>query len=251
MTCSEFENLHGDLVRDRLRNAITRKQALAHALACEACGKRLTTQRELNLRLFELAEATRYEHPPLRIKQQLREALADLQVAPKTKFSVRTGFKFPWLPNWQWVAFAAATVIILFSILLIGQRPNELSRGNAGGDLADKAFIAPEVLPPQPLISPSEHFVIAEPDTKHRVARRKRLRTTAPMQPEFGFAFVPLTLGTDERALANGMLVRMEVPRAQLIALGLPLGIEADREMVNAEVMMGEDGVAYAIRVLR
>ena len=45
--------------------------------------------------------------------------------------------------------------------------------------------------------------------------------------------------------------MRLEVPRARLIAMGLPLRVEADREMINAEVMMGDNGVAYAIRFVR
>jgi hypothetical protein len=62
---------------------------------------------------------------------------------------------------------------------------------------------------------------------------------------------VPLTFAGETKALENGFIVRVEVPRSTLIAMGLPLNVERHEEAVKADVMMGDNGVAYAIRVVR
>ena len=69
-------------------------------------------------------------------------------------------------------------------------------------------------------------------------------------QDEVASEFVPLTPAMDEKAIENGLIVRVEVPRSKLIAMGLPLHLEG-QEKINTEVVMGENGVAYAIRVVR
>ncbi|HEY0099859.1 MAG TPA: hypothetical protein VGB76_13005 [Pyrinomonadaceae bacterium] len=51
--------------------------------------------------------------------------------------------------------------------------------------------------------------------------------------------------------LESGQLVRVQVPRAALASLGLPLNAERGNEPVKADVLLGGDGLARAIRFER
>ena len=261
MNCVEFENLVNELASDRLVDAVTRKRALVHAAVCEACARQLTAQRMLNTGLLEFAEATGREHPPLRVKQAVRAAWLEGQpvpltapVAGQTTAKVLT-FRPAKQTNWtRWALAAAATILMLFTIsILLWRRP-----------AANEQLVAERVQPtPQvtqvlstPLAPQAAQTVVAPPFANEAKARRRVARTVRVVAPaaeeeELVSEFVPLTLAADERALANGTLVRLEVPRARLIAMGLPLRVEADRETVKADVMLGDNGVAYAIRVVR
>jgi hypothetical protein len=64
--------------------------------------------------------------------------------------------------------------------------------------------------------------------------------------------FLPLTLipegRPEEKAGENHQIVRMTLPRTALLAFGVPMNMERAGELVTADVMFGEDGVAHAIR---
>jgi hypothetical protein len=51
-------------------------------------------------------------------------------------------------------------------------------------------------------------------------------------------------------ALDSGLVVRVQVPRSTLISMGLPMNVESSRELVKADVVVGDDGVARAIRLV-
>ena len=55
----------------------------------------------------------------------------------------------------------------------------------------------------------------------------------------------------DATPLESGQLVRVQVPRAALASLGLPLNAERGNEPVKADVLLGGDGLARAIRFVR
>jgi hypothetical protein len=64
--------------------------------------------------------------------------------------------------------------------------------------------------------------------------------------------FLPLVAGAPAATpLEGGQLVRVRLPRAALASLGLPLNVERDNEPVKADVLIGNDGLARAIRFVR
>ena len=65
--------------------------------------------------------------------------------------------------------------------------------------------------------------------------------------PENG-EFVSLSYGEDLRELDSLQVVSVELPRTALAALGWPAADSAATESVRAEVIVGHDGVARAIR---
>jgi hypothetical protein len=62
--------------------------------------------------------------------------------------------------------------------------------------------------------------------------------------------FVPLTAADGAAPLDSGQMVRVRVTRAALAALGLPVNASRAGETVKADVLLGHDGTARAIRLL-
>ncbi|MCA1629186.1 MAG: hypothetical protein LC774_02215 [Acidobacteria bacterium] len=61
--------------------------------------------------------------------------------------------------------------------------------------------------------------------------------------------FVRLATGDGSAPLESGQMVRVQVPRAALAALGLPVNAERAGELVKADILLGHDGTARAIRL--
>ena len=69
-------------------------------------------------------------------------------------------------------------------------------------------------------------------------------RSPVPQSPD---VFVPLMPMTEQELRGSFQLVRVQMPRASLGALRSPL--DHPNELVEADVLLGEDGMARAIRV--
>ncbi len=63
--------------------------------------------------------------------------------------------------------------------------------------------------------------------------------------------FMPLSHGNNLSPEDGGQIMRVELPRSALVSFGLPMNVERAGERVKADVLMGEDGVARAIRFVR
>ena len=63
--------------------------------------------------------------------------------------------------------------------------------------------------------------------------------------------FLPLTFVDDSRAQESGHVVRVKVPRSALIAFGVPMNMERAGELITADVVIGNDGLARAIRFVQ
>jgi hypothetical protein len=70
-------------------------------------------------------------------------------------------------------------------------------------------------------------------------------------ESEIATDYLPLTYLTEATALDGGQVVRIQVPRSMLVSLGLPVNVERAGELVLADVVLGDDGVARAIRFVQ
>jgi hypothetical protein len=68
---------------------------------------------------------------------------------------------------------------------------------------------------------------------------------------EFASEFYPLVADGGSTPLDGGQIVRMEVPRASLAAMGLLPSDSRASESVTADVLVGHDGTARAIRFVQ
>jgi hypothetical protein len=65
---------------------------------------------------------------------------------------------------------------------------------------------------------------------------------------EFATEYFALQSGTDLTALEGAPVVRMKLPRTVLASFGLPMNPERAEEPVQADVVLGPDGIARAVR---
>jgi hypothetical protein len=49
----------------------------------------------------------------------------------------------------------------------------------------------------------------------------------------------------------GGQLVRVELPRSAMLSMGLPVNMDRYSERVKADVLLGADGLARAIRFVQ
>jgi spore germination protein GerM len=85
--------------------------------------------------------------------------------------------------------------------------------------------------------------------TSSFVATRKPLQTKKTTSPKAEIAtdFIALSYLP---ATESGQIVRVKVPRSMLVSLGVTTNVEKPSELVNAEVIVGDDGGTRAIRFL-
>ncbi|HEY0169791.1 MAG TPA: hypothetical protein VGB98_01975 [Pyrinomonadaceae bacterium] len=68
---------------------------------------------------------------------------------------------------------------------------------------------------------------------------------------EIATEFIPLMQGAPYQPAEGAHLVRLELPRSALASFGLPVGAESPGGRVKADVILGDDGIARAIRFVR
>jgi hypothetical protein len=74
-------------------------------------------------------------------------------------------------------------------------------------------------------------------------------RQARPQTEEFG-EFQALTFAYDSEADENGQIVRVELPRSSLLAMGIDMQVENESVKIKAELLIGEDGIMKAVRVV-
>jgi len=68
---------------------------------------------------------------------------------------------------------------------------------------------------------------------------------------EIATDFIPLMHGESFNQMDGGQIVRVELPRSALMSFGLPMNMERAEERIKADVVIGNDGLARAIRFVR
>jgi hypothetical protein len=220
------------------------------------------------------------ETPP-RVEAALLKAFRQGAMAPRVSAlpPART-LETPWLP-WS---IAAAAAILIFSVFalpyllptdsreLAGNKATEAqamphqssasSPGEVAGAQTDSGLQEEDTVgsPEQEAVN-----VVSSPRTgagrralmQNAGLRNKPARGATEIQPAVGAneeittEFLPITYGSNLSQLDDGQVVRVELPRSALQSFGLPVNAERSGERVKADVLLGHDGVARAIRFVR
>lgn len=261
MSCQTFEPAINDLARDQMMEAEARRRALAHAAGCERCRARLADERALTAGLRKMAESR--EEAPVSVEALLREAFA-AGIATRSN-PVVAGV--PGRPRWlRWAGAAAAILIVaLLAWTATRSRPDETR------DLQQKATLEKQVQPSgsapstERRLEPGRRELSAVGTTRprshpHRDGSRRGQRRlkpevtplgTADTSTEIATEFIPLVHGGDVAIPDGGHIMRVELPRSALVSFGLPMNMESASERVRADVVVGNDGLARAIRFVR
>ena len=263
MSCQEFEPVLVEIARERLLDAVARQRALAHTENCAACAAVLAEERALQSGLRGLAAAVAGEAAPIRLEDALRAAFRQQAVtpvnAPAQPFA-------PGRRGW-WLALAALLLLTLgvFGARWLGFSANSEQRLVQSAPSA--ATPTPELLSPQLLsMEPRTPVKIedgpvapAPPRGRVEVSKGRRPNRAAQMArsvlpnvipAEYVTEFFPVTRGGELIPLEGGQILRVQMPRSNLIPLGIPVNQERATETVKADVLVSHDGLARAIRLV-
>lgn len=250
MNCQKFEDIVNDIAREQIIDAGAREAALRHSEGCEHCTARLEDDRALTLHLRGLAASMEGFDAPARVEARLLAAfdeLALIHLAPQV--SARR-YRARYL-----IGAIAAGLLIVFGLSVFGLRPAVPVTQDDGTLLV--ANSGAPVVPSMTITGPPPIMSKANPAAQRKISNRPRgvapsiTRPATPVNTEIATDFLPLTYGAATNLAEGGRMVRVELPHSALATLGLPVNMDRANERVKADVLVGVDGLAHAIRFVR
>lgn len=270
MNCQTFEPTINDLARGQMMEAARRESALAHAEDCERCHARLADERALSIGLRAFAASVENSSAPAQVETALRAAFRQRDVArPAPPVAVATVRRGRWTA-WATAAAAAVVTVMAIQAFRLRETPTPLQRASERAGVSSSKVTAVAPVEAQPPDTPSgiDESIAAQPTRPARTinrqtstpnymtasskpARRSREARASQAESEIATDFMPLTYGAALNPNEGGQLVRVELPRSALATLGLPMNVDNAQGRVKADVLLGHDGLARAIRFVR
>jgi hypothetical protein len=260
MNCHDLELVAGDLARGHLMDAAQRENALAHAASCACCGSRLADERALTDGLRFVANAAN-EEAPARVE-------AALLAAFRKQFETLPAIAPPRIARRQWLyaaASVAAVALIVTLLAFVASRTRDSQQQELQKAVNPSPAVPDEPRPsspqPQALPSPEKRAAVQAADRQRRPANR--IRNVGQSKPpaddlnklaadaEIATDFIPLMNRETLAQMDGGQVMRVELPRSALMSFGLPMDMERATERIKADVVVGNDGLARAIRFVR
>jgi len=164
--------------------------------------------------------------------------------------------------SWGWALAAAAICLLLGTAILYwlpkpSPEPRQVARSASPQNLPSPTREVESSKPPskrEPETERPERMTVDRPlpNQSRPVARRRQtMSRTNGHAGEVATDFLPLTFTADAPALESGHVVRVKIPRSALVSFGLPMNLERAGELVKADVVIGDDGLARAIRFVQ
>jgi hypothetical protein len=262
MNCHDLEAVAGDLAGGHLMDAAQREKALAHSASCAGCASRLADERALADGLRFVAK-TANENAPARVEVALLAAFRHQRAASPASVPARTARQ-----RWLYAAASVAAIALIVTLLALAasrtrdlQQPAQQKAVNPSSAVPDEprpASPQPQALP----ASPEQKVVAAQatdqgrrPADRVRNARRSKTTVADLNKPaadaEIATDFIPLMNRETLAQMDGGQVMRVELPRSALMSFGLPMDMERATERIKADVVVGNDGLARAIRFVR
>jgi hypothetical protein len=168
--------------------------------------------------------------------------------------------RFALLSPWTGAAFGSALLALagIIGFAYLAER-GPAAHGALASEISETMPVPTRPAPPPEPAAMNEPTDRA-PESKTRVERvavpRPRRRPAA-MPEKIGESgpepeFYALTYAGDPYETARGgRVIRVDMPRSSLFAMGVDLPLENEAEFVSADVLIGHDGFAKAIRIVR
>ncbi len=261
MNCNDLEAVAGDLARGHLMDATQRENALAHAVSCACCASRLADERALTEGLRFVANAAN-EEAPARVEAALLAAFRQQHAALPAVAPSRTARR-----QWLYAAAGVAAVALIVTLLaLVASRTRGTHQPGPQKAINPGVAVPDEPRPSSPPLqvwpgSEKEVVAVQAPGQRRRSADRIRNagRSKFPADDlnkpaadaEIATDFIPLMNRESLAQMDGGQVMRVELPRSALMSFGLPMDMERASERIKADVVVGNDGLARAIRFVR
>lgn len=291
MDCREFQQIVVDLARGESAADGFAQRARSHAGECKSCAARLAAEEKLAANFATLRDQDAALQPPPGLEALLLEELAKSNASrplPKPVLRARWGWWVAaaaaiaialWLSPWRQEPVQHTTATDAPTAGAASEAADSKVSTSAQGTAAANPPAEPaEVKTPAAKTgadadtSPNERSAEArqpsngqrEPATAPSSAGpQPQLAAAAdlpaePAQPvelpgsterEVVTDFVPLTSADWASPTSRARLVRVRLPSTALLYFGLPAG--GGTATVEADVVLGEDGLAHAVRFVR
>ncbi len=253
MNCQTFETLITDLVRNGPGEEGSRSAALAHARSCARCAARLAGEQRLS-DVIQLAAAEAVE-APAHVETAVLAAYRARVVASSHGTWQHPAPRFWGTGYWRIAAALLLTILGVAAFRLLQPGESDLPRVAAPVE-RQPALSVPELTakgseagPPmlEDLPKVAATAVNARATTR---GRRPSAARASQSQTEIATDFIPLVSREEISSMESGQVVRVLLPRSAMASFGLPVNQERADRPVTAQVLIGQDGVARAIRFL-
>ena len=252
MKCQEFEPIIINLARGQLIEASARETALVHLERCPRCAIAFEEQRALTAGIRVAAEILVNQGASAGVEETLRQAFREQARqfhVPEIKLR---------RSRWTVGLAAAAILLVAFLIGVTWMKSQSKKQKQEARDLPATLHMvdhaAKQESPAQIEREGTQGRKTASDSAGSRrpSVRRPFRRGAAPDAPETELAtsFYSLVEEGELVPLESGRVVRVEVPASALIALGFPVTAESKDRSVQADLVLGQDGLARAIRFL-
>ncbi len=248
MKCPDFEVTILRLARGELMDPTMRQHYLTHAESCTRCGHRLAEEQALFAGIRVVAGDMALDGASPQVETSLLAAFQQQVRAAKSPIIVplwtRTLHSRPW-----GLLTAAALVLLTFSVIMIRWLQPSQPTAHQGSQVintrapVDQTQVAHVSTDREPNVSSQT----ANTSPQSRFGHRRNRTAKAEIVTEF-FA---LEEGADLDSLEIAQVVRVELPGSALADVGLAVDPEVADKPVKADVALGYDGIARAIRFVR
>jgi hypothetical protein len=233
MSCREFDEIVHGYVRMELLDVRVREAALEHTAVCSLCASRMAEA-------IALAEAT----------EAASKQSQHLQTPPRVETALLAEFRghhrrASWRRTLEWSSMGATAAVLLLVLWTVGLR----SRGPAQ-PVPRKDVSSQSSAPLDAKASAGSSAGDAVPGTDEIVddSGSGNVSTGATYVAS---DFVPVPFTGAIAADDPGMVVRVQLTRASLAQLGYPVAEAPDDDLIQADVLVGEDGWPRGVKLVQ
>jgi hypothetical protein len=248
MNCQDFEKLALDLARNSLLDAAARDQGLIHKEVCSRCAARLAEEGALLARVRAVAAELAGEEPPARVDAALLAAFRAQTAATASSTVIPALGRSRHWSSWKLAAVAAGILILISAMAIFWKSTSSRMPRHEERAVAP----APVNTPGHRAAPPDGRDQMTAEQPKNLPKRvRRRESVDGPDEGEIVTRFFPLREGEDLTTLDSLQVVRVELSGSAFGEVGLPVDPEMVNEPIKADVVLGQDGMARAIRFVR
>lgn len=266
MNCERFEEHIHEIATGRTGDGALERESRRHAEACAECADRLEGEVRVSRLLEALAAADADVEAPVAVEAtvlgafRLAHGTANVVAMPVAATGRRPG-------RVRLLAAAAAIFVAAAAGLVTWRAMSSVPGGLPAPASPPRTAVAPPTggSAGSPPVAPGGTSYQADPTRGNQkgpavpvanigrtTGRRDTVRPVRSEEPtELVTDFYALVPKSDSAQLEGGQLVRLEVPSASLASLGVPIPVSNPYGSVTADIVMGYDGVAHAIRFVQ
>jgi len=225
MTCAEFENIVHELARPDALDKSAAVRAKFHAQTCERCANRLAQAQVLALAFDEAAQDAERLEAPAHIESALVSAFREHRRSLERNRHRERRTRLRWL---EWSALAAAAALLLAIGAWNFSRPRiEQTKRNG-------------------------RAVVTNPVNSNANGAAPQTELVETVTAEgLNTDFVPVPYGESLSPDDSGLVVRVSMTRSALGSLGYPVDEVHAGDVVQADLLVGEDGLPRAVRLVQ